>query len=131
MPLQPPYLGLVQCINVLDHAAGARRKQSPVTASAKLSKAAFTATVRRIPDNPGLAVAYRLIWRHRATNPLFVGPVPAGVGRLLATFPCVSGLECPSPLRADDYVGRPAPSPSLLAPPPHAGRGHPTVGVLV
>ena len=41
------------------------------------------------PDNPGLAVAYRLIWKHRATNQLFVDPVPAGIGRLLATFPCV------------------------------------------
>ena len=60
-----------------------------MTVSAKLSKAAFTATVRRIPDNPGLAVAYRLIGKHRATNQQFVDPVPAGIGRLLATLPCV------------------------------------------
>ena len=83
------------------HLAGADAKRGVdtcVTVSAKLSKAAFTATVRRIPDNPGLAVAYRLIWKHRATNQLFVDPVPAGIGRLLATFPCVpdpvSNVSC-------------------------------------
>ena len=110
------------------HLGGAGTKRGDdtcVTVSAKLSKAAFTATVRRIPDNPGLAVAYRLIWKHRATSQLFVDLVPAGIRRLLATFPCVPNPEDPSPLRTDGCVAYPSPSACLRSPPACAAQGYP------